>query len=87
MLNEEKVALKPRYIWPWILLAGVLLGIVLGVIWLTAEVRRVKEQRQYDFVPPQRDQFGLSAAVCTLPLAYRGQNCDRSVARNFADPR
>lgn len=43
---------KPGYVWPWFLLAGFLLGVVLAVIWLTAEVRRVKERRQYNFTPP-----------------------------------
>jgi hypothetical protein len=51
MANEPKQPPKPRYLWPWFLLAGVLLGIVLAVLWLTAEVRRLKERRQYDFVP------------------------------------
>jgi len=50
-MSNERKAPKPRYIWPWFLLAGFVLGVVLAVIWLTAEVRRVKEQRQYDFVP------------------------------------
>jgi hypothetical protein len=51
MSNEQNAKPRPRYRWPWFLLAGVLLGVVLAVIWLAAEVRRVKEQRQYDFVP------------------------------------
>jgi hypothetical protein len=51
MSNEPKQSPKPRYLWPWFLLAGVVLGIVLAVLWLTAEVRRLKERRQYDFVP------------------------------------
>lgn len=52
MSNEPAVTPKPRHVWPWILLAGIVLGAVLAVIWLSAEVRRVREQRQYDFAPP-----------------------------------
>jgi len=52
MSNEPAVSPKARHVWPWFLLAGIVLGVVLAVIWLSAEVRRVREQRQYDFAPP-----------------------------------
>jgi sulfatase modifying factor 1 len=34
-----------RYKWPWILLTLVLLGIVLGIVWMRSEVQRIKEYR------------------------------------------
>jgi hypothetical protein len=54
MLSDQTTPARPRYRWPWFLLAGVLLGIALAVIWLSAEVRRVKERRQPEFAPPIR---------------------------------
>jgi hypothetical protein len=39
-----------RYTWPWFVLGAVLLGIVLAVLWLSAEIRRT--QRLKDFNAP-----------------------------------
>jgi hypothetical protein len=52
MSNEQRTSSKPRYLWPWFLLGAVVLGVVLALIWLTAEVRRVRDQRQPDFTSP-----------------------------------
>lgn len=51
MMKKDIPPSGPRYRWPWLLLAAVVLGILLAVVWLVAETRRLKKQRQYDFVP------------------------------------
>ncbi|HEU0038459.1 MAG TPA: formylglycine-generating enzyme family protein [Verrucomicrobiae bacterium] len=51
MAKQQNQATSPRFQWPWFLLAAFLLGCVLAVFWVTAEARRIKRQRQYDFVP------------------------------------
>jgi hypothetical protein len=39
---------KRTYQWPWFLLAGVLLGIVLAVIWVGFAAHREKEERDFN---------------------------------------
>jgi F0F1-type ATP synthase assembly protein I len=41
-------ALKPKYKWPWFVLAAVLLGIVLAVLWVGAAAKKVQQQRDYN---------------------------------------
>jgi formylglycine-generating enzyme required for sulfatase activity len=62
MMKQETPPPAARYRWPWLLLAAVVLGVLLAVLWLTAETRRIREQRQYDFVPP-----GSSVAPTPTP--------------------
>src|SRR5262245_17622415 len=45
MVNEVQPAARRRYVWPWYLLAGVVLGFVLAVLWLSVVIRRTREQR------------------------------------------
>ena len=40
---------KPKHKWPWFVLAAVLLGIVLAILWVGAAAKKVEEQR--DFMP------------------------------------
>ena len=35
----------PRYVWPWFVLAAVVLGVVLALVWMTVEVRRIRRQQ------------------------------------------
>lgn len=44
--NEN--ASKPKYQWPWFVLAAVLLGIVLAVLWVGAAAKKVERQRDYN---------------------------------------
>lgn len=39
---------KRNYQWPWFLLAAVLLGIVLAVIWVGFAAHREKEERDFN---------------------------------------
>jgi len=43
---------QPRYKWPWFVLAAVLLGILLSVLWVTAAARRTRELRETDPFAP-----------------------------------
>ncbi len=40
-----------RYRWPWYVLGGVLLAIVLAVLWMSVAVRRVQQYRDPDAGP------------------------------------
>jgi putative heme-binding domain-containing protein len=58
-MDEKNQADPPQYIWPRYVLAGVTLGIVLAVFWMSVLVRRVREQRdttQWPVVPPAPTQ-------------------------------
>jgi hypothetical protein len=35
----------PRYTWPWFVLAGLILAILLAVMWMSIEVRRMRQIR------------------------------------------
>ena len=37
-----------RYRWPWIFWGFVLLGLLLAVIWMTVEVKRLERERDYN---------------------------------------
>jgi hypothetical protein len=46
-MDEQNQAGAPqRYIWPRYVLAGVVLGIALAIIWMAVLVHRVREQRE-----------------------------------------
>lgn len=48
---ENEPARPPhRRLWPYFLLIAFLLAILLAVLWLSVEVRRLKERRQY-YIP------------------------------------
>jgi hypothetical protein len=42
---------RPRYTWPWFVLAFVVLGIILTSIWMTVLIRRMREQRDLSAWP------------------------------------
>ena len=47
-MNEsgDQGAAKPRYLWPWIVAALVILGLVIAVVSVRQEAQRIREQRQ-----------------------------------------
>lgn len=51
----------PRRLWPWLLLAAVMVAAVLAVVWVSVEVRRVKRFQRFDYQP--------HAATTNDPLA------------------
>jgi hypothetical protein len=57
---RQSASAPPRHTWPWFVLAVLILGLVLAVLWMTAEVRRAKERRAY--VIPDRGTNSAPAA-------------------------
>ena len=49
MTNETNPPPKPRYVWPWFVLAGFLLGLAAAIVWMSAEVRRMKQRRDFTY--------------------------------------
>ena len=43
--SPETSPARPRYKWPWFVLAFLLLGLALAVIWMSSDVRRVQDYR------------------------------------------
>jgi len=41
----ESAGRRARYKWPWFVLAALLLGIALAVLWMSSEVERVRQIR------------------------------------------
>jgi len=46
---------KPRYSWPWFVLAAVLLAIALAVLWMSKEVARARRIRELNSPAPRTD--------------------------------
>jgi len=44
--STDPTAPKPRHIWPWFLVALVILGVILSVLGIRGQMARVREQRQ-----------------------------------------
>ena len=44
--KQQNSAAQRRYTWPWFVLAAVLLGIVLAIVWMSYEVERTKRIRE-----------------------------------------
>lgn len=47
MMDNETSPPPARYVWPWFLLTAVVLAVLLAILWVSAEVRRTREQQQY----------------------------------------
>ena len=46
MIDPQHSEPRRRYRWPWLLLAALIIGIVLTVLWVLGAVRRVKQIRE-----------------------------------------
>ena len=46
MMDPQHSAPRRRYRWPWLLLAALIIGILLTVLWVLGAVRRVKQIRE-----------------------------------------
>lgn len=54
--NIESVPPQTPRRWPWFVLAAVIAAVVLAVLWVSAEVRRVKTFEHMDFRPQKTNQ-------------------------------
>jgi hypothetical protein len=64
-MERERARPPHRRLWPWFLLVAFLVAILLAVLWLSVEVRRLKERRQY-YIPTgetNRIVIGTNAPV------------------------
>ena len=43
-----------RYVWPWLVLAAVLLAVALAILWMRHEVKRIEQSRDLNAPPPER---------------------------------
>ncbi len=59
-----------RYRWPWFVLAAVLLGIALAVLWLSKELQRIRHTRELE-APPPRTDLGLTLVAAVPAPAWR----------------
>jgi len=57
---------KRRYKWPWFVLAAVLLGVLLAVLWLSWEVERTRRIRDLN-APGPRSGHGATSLVASAP--------------------
>jgi len=49
MMNEPgEISPIQNYKWPWFVLAAVVLGIVLAVLWMSFAVNREKQERDFN---------------------------------------
>jgi hypothetical protein len=47
-VNEhDEIPPKRNYKWPWFVLAAVLLGIILAIVWMSFAVHREKQERDF----------------------------------------
>jgi hypothetical protein len=51
--TRNSVQAGRRYTWPWFVLAAVVLGIVLAIVWMSHEVQRTKRNRETNPASPQ----------------------------------
>ena len=51
--QSESDRTKPRYVWPWFVLAAVLLGVLMAFLWMTKEIRRARLVRDLSAPAPQ----------------------------------
>ncbi len=45
---EEPNKISPRYRWPWIVLAALLLGVALAILWMSYAVHLEKQARDFN---------------------------------------
>ena len=45
---NDSDAPKPKYLWPWLVLAAAVLAIVLAVVWVAFAAKKVEQQRDGD---------------------------------------
>jgi formylglycine-generating enzyme required for sulfatase activity len=61
--SSNKSEPKPRYIWPWFVLAFLLLAILLAVLWMSKEIARTKRIREASMPSSQLEPSGSVNSV------------------------
>ncbi|MBU6409207.1 MAG: hypothetical protein KGR98_02355 [Verrucomicrobia bacterium] len=47
MSDPQPPAKPPRYKWPWVVLAAVILFVILAIIWMGFAVQKVRQERGF----------------------------------------
>lgn len=67
MSNELEPDPNPRRLWPWFVLAALVVAAVLAFLWVSAEVRRVKGMQRFDYRPTAPPATAPNPATNTSP--------------------
>jgi hypothetical protein len=51
LMQNDSSRPRHRRLWPWFVLIVILLGLLLAILWVSAEARRLQERRKY-YIPP-----------------------------------
>ncbi len=70
---------RQRHVWPWFVLIGFLLWLALVALWMAAEIRRTRQQRDFQSPPPARAQPQSARANYLSFPALREQVISRNV--------
>jgi len=62
---------KRRYTWPWFVLAAVLLGIALAVLWMSKEIERARRIRDANPPGPRANRSTTSLVVPSQPALWQ----------------
>ncbi|MEY4386729.1 MAG: hypothetical protein RLY20_2012 [Verrucomicrobiota bacterium] len=80
---------SPR-VWPWFVLAAVVIAAVLAFLWVSAEVRRVKQMQRFDFRTPKESTPPPTPAAppattnaALLPFVMALSGGDTNAGRNI----
>ena len=61
-MNQAKPA-RPKYRWPWFLLAAIVLAIILAIAWMSVEVSRTRRNRDLNNPASSPGAFGRAESV------------------------
>jgi hypothetical protein len=69
MSEKSEMPTPPRYRWPWFVLALFLLGLVLVIVWVGLEARRLREYRSDSPANPASTQSPAPLSATNPPNA------------------
>ena len=58
---------RPRYRWPWFVLAAVLLAAALAVLWMSREIERTRRIRDLNAPTPATNRSAISSDPSSPP--------------------
>ena len=81
--NNTQGEPKRRYIWPWFLLAAILLGIALAILWMSFEIKRTKRNRELSSPQSHSGMFQGAGVRYLLARSLSGHSAEsvRAVLR------
>ena len=52
MAEPNEDGTPPRYRWPWVVLAALVLAVILAVVWMSFAVRKLRQERDLNVPAP-----------------------------------